>query len=678
MSSFVFSLATAIVADETVAALSSAAGILRRDMAAVLTGLGPANAIVLTRDDSLPEQAWRMTVTPERITLYHRDALGGVYGLLHLSEQALGIAPLWFWNDQPLPAIPVAEIPCGTVASPTFAVRYRGWFINDEVLLDPWKQDEAEHREVWRMAFEAILRCGGNMVIPGTDRHGDGLDMLASDMGLILTQHHAELLGAEMFGRRWPDLQASYRLYPEKFEQLWREAAERLRGRKVIYAIGFRGQGDGPFWGEDGAFDTDGKRGALVSQIMRRQMEIVRAVEPDALFCTNLYGEMMHLYRCGALQVPDGVIKIWADNGYGRMLSRRQGNDNPRVDAMPRHESGRNGIYYHAGFYDLQAANHLTQLQIPPAMIAEELNRVLEGGADDYWIINCGSIKPHLYILDLIRQAWTEGAVDAAAHAENYALRYFGDRRVAPLLTGYGDCAAHYGPHPDDLAGDQYYHHAARLLCWQLMRGETAAVPALRWAEKGDTVFDQARGLGDKCADSLPRWETFIRRGEALLPELSAEAARLMEETLLMNARIHRSGCRMLILLAEAFAAYARDEIDMAFLRAGEAMEEAEEGYRIMRAAEHGKWANFYANDCFANLRLTADNLRSLRGWLRVCGDGPNFWLWERKWLMDPRDVRICLQTHRHCQLSDDELQRRMRQIIRQRAKAGKLASSKQ
>ena len=141
-----------------------------------------------------------------------------------------------------------------------------------------------------------------------------------------------------------------------------------------------------------------------------------------------------------------------------------------------------------------------------------------------------------------------------------------------------------------------------------------------------------------------------------------------------MNARIHRSGCLVLMLLAEAFTAWEQGEYDMAFLRAGEAMEEAEDGCRIMRAAEHGKWANFYANDCFANLRLTADNLRSLRGWLRVCGDGPNFWLWERKWLMDPRDVRICLQTHRHCQLSDDELQRRMQQALQQKSGAGKPA----
>ena len=82
MNRFVLSLATRIAADESVPALRSAAEILRRDMAAVLTGGGPENAIVLARDEALGSQAWRMEVAEDAITLYHRDALGGVYGLL--------------------------------------------------------------------------------------------------------------------------------------------------------------------------------------------------------------------------------------------------------------------------------------------------------------------------------------------------------------------------------------------------------------------------------------------------------------------------------------------------------------------------------------------------------------------------------------------------------------------
>lgn len=665
MMSFELSLSTRIVVDEQIPALRSAAAILRRDMNSVLTGHGKENTVTLAADASLVPQTWRMTVTEEQVTIRHSDVLGGVYGLLYISEHVLGIHPLWYWNDQVLPSMAQAEIPCGTVESPVYAVKYRGWFINDEVLLDPWKQDDKEHWDVWRMAFETILRCGGNMVIPGTDRHGDNLDMMASDMGLILTQHHAELLGAEMFGRRWPELKGSYRLYPDKFEQLWRESAQRLKGRQVIYAIGFRGQGDGPFWGEDDTFDTDEKRGAEVNRIMKRQMEIVREVEPDALFCTNLYGEMMHLYRCGALQVPDGVIKIWADNGFGRMLSRRQGDNPGRVDAMPRHEQGENGIYFHAGFYDLQAANHITQLQIPPVMIASELNQVIANGADDYWIINCGSIKPHMYILDLIRQVWTEGRVDAAQHAAAYAKQYFGDVRVGELLTSYADCAVKHGDNADDLAGDQYYHHAARALAWQLMRGETAPAERLTWAEKGGSVYAQARGLGEKCSESIPKWEAYIARCEELAKELNPAAAQLLKDTLLMNAGVHLSGCRVMAHLALAFTAWEEDRRDWAFLHAGDACEEAWMGYGLLRGAEHDKWVNLYGNDCFANLHLTAQSMAALCSWMRVVGDGPDYWKWEQKWLMDPREVRICLQTHRHCQLANAELYQKMKNTLK-------------
>ena len=669
MSDFVLSLSTRITADENIPALRSAAEVLRRDLRQVCTGYGPENEIVLIQDEACPEEGWRMVVEKRRICLFHRDILGGVFGLLKASETWLGFKPLWFWNDQAIPQQEQVMVPCGTITSQPFAVKHRGWFINDEVLLDPWKKTETEHQEVWRMIFETVLRCGGNMVIPGTDRHGDGLDVMASDMGLTLTQHHAELLGAEMFGRRWPELKGSYRLYPEKFEQLWREAAEKYKGREVIYAIGFRGQGDGPFWGEDNTFDTDEKRGAEVNRIMRRQMEIVRKVEPAAKFCTNLYGEMMHLYRCGALQVPEGVTKIWADNGFGRMLSRRQGSSNPRTDAMPRHEQGRNGIYYHAGFYDLQAANHITQLQVPPTLIANELKQVLANGANDYWIINSGSIKPHIYILDLIREMWTTGHVDVDAHAKAYAQTYFGDERVAALLTGYADCAVKYGGHEDDCAGDQYYHHAARILCTRLMQGNLAADDGLKWAEAADSLSAQARGFADKCALSIPKWEDFIARCDALAAHLSPEAAQLLRATLRMNAMVHLSGCRILGLMGELFAAWENQRFDEAFLLAGDAWEEAKNGYARLRGAEQGKWENFYGNDCFVNLHLTAETLHRLQGWIRVTKDGPHFWDWERKWLMDPREVRICLQTHRHCQYTDDELYARMKAISCERRK---------
>ncbi len=109
-------------------------------------------------------------------------------------------------------------------------------------------------------------------------------------------------------------------------------------------------------------------------------MEIVREVLPDAVFCTNLYGEMMGLYQNGFLPIPDEVIKIW-----------------------------------------------------------------------------------------------TDGAADVAAHAAHYAETYYGDARVAELLTGFSSHALQYGVNADDKAGDQYYHFPLRSFLRRLMMGDAQA-----------------------------------------------------------------------------------------------------------------------------------------------------------------------------------------------------------
>ena len=66
---------------------------------------------------------------------------------------------------------------------------------------------------------------------------------------------------------------------------------------------------------------------------MVRQYELVKKYVKNPVFCTNLYGETMELYQQGFLTLPEDVITIWADNGYGKMVSRRQANHNPRVPA---------------------------------------------------------------------------------------------------------------------------------------------------------------------------------------------------------------------------------------------------------------------------------------------------------------------------------------------------------
>lgn len=87
-----------------------------------------------------------------------------------------------------------------------------------------------------------MLRCGGNLVIPGTDKNSHIYRDLAADMGLRITHHHAEPLGAPMFARRYPELTPSYDEYPEKFHELWKEGIDEQKKLDVIWNLGFRGQ----------------------------------------------------------------------------------------------------------------------------------------------------------------------------------------------------------------------------------------------------------------------------------------------------------------------------------------------------------------------------------------------------------------------------------------------------
>ena len=54
--------------------------------------------------------------------------------------------------------------------------------------------------------LKRFLRCGGNMTIPGTDKNSRLNRQMAADMGLWITHHHAEPLGAEIFARAYPAL----------------------------------------------------------------------------------------------------------------------------------------------------------------------------------------------------------------------------------------------------------------------------------------------------------------------------------------------------------------------------------------------------------------------------------------------------------------------------------------
>jgi hypothetical protein len=488
------------------------------------------------------------------------------------------------------------------------------------------------------MVFEALLRCGGNMTIPGTDDNSRKYRKLAADMGLWITHHHAEPLGAEMFSRIYPDDVPSYPQNRALFEKLWEQAVLEQKDYKVIWNLGFRGQGDCPFWGNDPDYAKSEQRGRLISEIINRQYEIVKSRIKNPLCCTNLYGEITGLYQSGNLRLPPDIIKIWADNGYGRMVSRRQGNDNPRIYALPQNgDTGPHGIYYHCSFYDLQASNHLTMSPNKSEFLAAELGKALKAEANAYWIINCGSLKPHIHTLDLISRLWQQGEITVNGWRKTYAETYYGKNNaesVADIFEEYALCTAKYGPNDDDRAGEEIWHYPVRELLCKWMSGDTKnCLESLIWIAGDLPFYDQAKKLEKLAVETFPKWDRLCKKCALLRRQLDTDFIKIFDDSIFLQARLQRSGSLGAAIFCESLNSYRAGDMVNAFRLANKSRDIYDEGVKALLDAEHGKWADYYTGDCLTDIRLTVFCVDSLVSWLRICGDGPDFHGWERTFL---------------------------------------------
>lgn len=593
-----------------------------------------------------------------------RDELGVVYGLLHYSHTMLGVDPFWYWAELQPAKRELITLPAVDYVSVRPKVKYRGWFVNDEVCLIGWKEEYPPTEEVWLPVFEALLRCGGNMVIPGTDLPRTGIHhKLATEMGLWVTHHHAEPLGAEMFLRAYPGKLASYSEHPQLFERLWRDAIEKQQHDRIVWVLSFRGQGDKPFWEDDPAFDTPAKRGALISSVVERQYDMVREYVVDPVCCMAMYGEIAELYKAGHIEVPEDIIKVWADNGYGKMVSRRHGNLNLRVRALPEGEDeGKHGVYYHVTFHDLQASNHLTMFPGRPEFIAKELEEAFHCGASEYLLVNCGNILPHLYTLDLTARLWQGGTTDVEKHLNQFIGRLYSSQQaqIASLYRQYAECTIAYGSNEDDRAGDEFYHHPARQIMGYWLQGKQGSDHRLVWAAGQRPFAEQVRWFREKAAAAETGWARLREDGLEVTKLLSKEEGKRLQLQLLVQVELHLSGCRGLIAICTAYEAYQAGLYPQAFVHASQAVWSYMSGLQALREAEQGQWEHFYRADWLTNIANTIEHADTVRKYLRILGDSPDMFLWYKEYLMPETEKYIYLEnTHRN-PLADDELARRL------------------
>ena len=639
--------------------------ILERDRDNVFTESNvSASAVTLLPDQAdIPEQ-YRLVVREDCIEILAGDDLGFIYGILYLSEHYLGIRPFWFYMDQKIVRKEYAEIPETDYTSEPFAVRFRGWFINDEVLMMQWKYNE-NGVDGWKMALETVLRCGGNMVIPGTDEMSRKNRQLAADMGLWITHHHAEPLGAEMFVRAYPGVEPDYLQHEELFHLLWEEAIAGQKDKHVVWNLCFRGQGDMPFWADDktGRFDSREARGRLIGEVIKKQCELVRKYVENPIFCTNLYGEIMELYEQGYLELEPDIIRVRADNGFGKMVTRRRNNHNPRISSMPiAEEKGPQGIYYHVSFYDLQAANHITMLPNSVEFVDKELGQVLNNGGDAFWVVNCSNIRPHVYYLDVIRKKWLGRSVDDGEQSREFAADYFaGNEEVAGCFSAYAKAMIPYGTHEDEHMGEQYYTENLRVLINQFFVDKDQGAKSLKWIAGEVCLREQVKKVCAPCRKGLDNLQELMARCESVSRTLKGELRRLFDATIYLQVKIHACCAEGVALFGQAYETYSNGEYEKAFLTFGDSAVCFDRADEAMKRAEYGVWEDFYKNDCLADVRYTGIMIRKIMGVMRELGDSVYHDRWQRKYssAKGDRDVVLLMFTERH--MTDWEIYRAMK-----------------
>lgn len=504
------------------------------------------------------------------------------------------------------------------------------------------------------------------MTIPGTDKNARLNRQLASDMGLWITHHHAEPLGAEMFARAYPEVDANFTERPEMFYKLWEDAVEEQKDYNVVWNLCFRGQGDCPFWSSDttGEFNTPAKRGAHISNMIKKQCDMVRKHVKNPVFCTNLYGEIMELYEDGYIDLDESIIKVQADNGYGRMVTRRRDNHNPRVSSMPVKDGGCQGIYYHVSFYDLQAANHITMLPNSVNFVNNELNEVLANDGNDFWVINCSNVKPHAYYLDAVRKKWLGREIDNESHSKEFSADYYGDSAdVANALSEYAQSTVAFGEHDDEHAGEQFYTENVRIIANSIVRCDSNPTDKLNWiVGKDGTIYDQTRkitAIAEKDIEKINKYYDLCKNVSA---KLTGDTKKLYDETILLQSAIHYYCVNGMLTYGKAIAELEKQDYVKAFVLAGDSALLFDKAESIMRGSENGVWVGFYFNDCFADIKHTAYMVRKTMGTIREFGDNSRHDKWYREFVYSPEDrnVMLLLVTDNH--MTDEEIYKAMKE----------------
>ena len=466
------------------------------------------------------------------------DRRGTTYGVYDLSA-AIGVSPWYWWADVPVRQRRDLFVLPGRHSQGPPAVRYRGFFINDEApALSGWVQETFggfNHR-FYEKVFELLLRLKANYLWPAMwQPHAiyadDSLSgPLADEYGIVLgTSHHEPMTRAHDEWRRFGSGPWNYEQNAEALRTFWRQGIRRMGSKETIVTLAMRGDGDMPMSAQANI--------ALLDRIVADQRQIIAEETGRGPAATPqvwaLYKEVQEYYDRG-MRVPDDVTLLFSDDNWGDI--RRL----PARDAPPR--AGGYGLYYHFDYVGGPRNYKWINTNAIPR-IWEQLHLVYDYGVDRIWIVNVGDIKPMEFPTQFfLDYAWDPARWPAERlpeYTRAWAEQQFGPGHaadIAAVLAAYGRYSARRKPEllaPTTFALNDYREAETVLADYDRLVREAERISQALPAEYRDAYYQlvlyPVRALANvtDLYVTVGKNRLFASQGRAAANDLAARAREL-------------------------------------------------------------------------------------------------------------------------------------------------------
>jgi hypothetical protein len=441
------------------------------------------------------------------------DRRGTIYGIYQLSEM-IGVSPWHWWADVPVEQSKNLALRGEIFKQGPPAVKYRGIFLNDEDWgLRPWASKTFDPEtgnigpKTYAKIFELLLRLHANYIWPAMHPDTRAFNFypadkeLADDCGIVMGSSHCEQMLRDNIDEWKPDVNGEYNFVtnPGGVLKYWEQRVRENGQYENIYTLGMRGISDSGLPGGGTPQEKADRLRAIISaqrEMLARDVNTNIAAVPQ-IFCP--YKEVLELYRL-APDIPGDITLVWPDDNYGYVREFS--------DARERARSGGAGVYYHASYWGTPR-DYLWLCSTPPALIAEEITKAFDYGADKVWIVNVGDLKPAEFDIEFfLKLAWNPhswNGTNTYDLLEKQIARDFGSAS-APELTSimaeyyrlnFQRKPEHTGfPTNNLFSGEEA---AQRLTAWQKLSARVDAVEKNLPPESQDAFFELV-GYPVRCA----------------------------------------------------------------------------------------------------------------------------------------------------------------------------------